>query len=118
MIPNTTPYPIKTMNPSSQHPQTTRITKVKAKNKGFETKWKKQASQTTGYQLQYSTSKKFTKKTTGTKTVKKSSKTNITIGKLKSGKKYYVRIRTYRTVNGTKYYSEWSKSKKITTKFS
>ena len=96
--------------------QTTRITKVKAKNKGFEAKWKKQASQTTGYQLQYSTSKKFTKKTTKTKTVKKSSKTNLTIGKLKSGKKYYVRIRTYQTVNGTKYYSEWSKSKKITTK--
>lgn len=97
-------------------PQTTRITKVKARNKGFEAKWKKQASQTTGYQIQYSTSKKFTKKTTGTKTVKKSSKTNLTIGILKSGKKYYVRIRTYRTVNGTKYYSAWSKSKKITPK--
>ena len=60
------------------NPQTTRITKVKAKNKGFEAKWKKQASQTKGYQLQYSTSKKFTKKTTKTKTVKKSSKTQLT----------------------------------------
>ncbi len=97
-------------------PQATRITNVKAQNKGIQVKWKKQTSQTKGYQLQYSTSKKFTKKTTKTKTVKKSSNTKLSIGKLKAGKKYYVRIRTYQTVNGNKYDSEWSNSKNVTVK--
>lgn len=97
-------------------PQATRITNVKAQNKGIQVKWKKQTSQIKGYQLQYSTSKKFTKKTTKTKTVKKPSKTKLSIGKLKAGKKYYVRIRTYQTVNGNKYDSEWSNSKNVTVK--
>ena len=82
-------------------PQATRITNIKAQNKGFLAKWKKQTSQIIGYQLQYSASKNFTRKTTKTKTVKKSSKTKLSIGKLKAGKKYY---------------SEWSKSKNVTVK--
>ena len=35
---------------------------------------------------------------------------------LKGGKKYYVKIRTYKIVNGTKHYSPWSKTKTVTTK--
>lgn len=98
------------------NPKGTKLQKATAKTKGFTAKWKKQKTQTTGYEIQYSTSKKFTKKTTSMKTVKKASTQKLTVNKLKAGKKYYVRIRTYKTVNGKKYYSDWSKAKKVTTK--
>lgn len=66
-----------------------------------------------GYQIKLSTSKKFTKKTT--KTVKvKSSKS--TVKKLKSKKKYYVKVRAYKTKNGKTVYSAWSKIKTVKTK--
>lgn len=101
-------------------PKTTSISKTISKKKGFALKWKKQAIQTTGYQIQYSTSSKFAKKNTKTLTLKKNSITSKSITKLKTGKKYYVRIRTYKNakVNGktTKIYSSWSKIKKVTTK--
>lgn len=57
----------------------------------------KQTSQTTGYQIQYSTKKNF-KKNVKSITVKKNSKTSATVSKLSAKKKYYVRIRTYKTV--------------------
>lgn len=101
-------------------PKSTTISKLTAKSKGFTAKWKKQSSQTTGYQIQYSTSSKFTAKTTQTLMVSKNKTTSKTISKLKGNKKYYVRIRTYKTVtvNGksTKIYSSWSKAKTIRTK--
>lgn len=99
-------------------PKATTLSSVKAKSKGFTVKWKKQATQTTGYQIQYSTSSKFT----GAKTVTVSSSktTSKKISKLKAKKKYYVRIRTYKTVkvNGksTNIYSSWSKAKTVKTK--
>ena len=75
--------------------------------------WKKQTTQTTGYQIQYGTSSNF--KNAKTVTVSKNSTTKKTITGLKNGKKYYVRVRTYKTVKtghkSTKYYSAWSKSK-------
>ena len=92
------------------------VGKVKAKVKGFTVTWKKQAKSTAGYQIQYSTSKKFTKKTSKTKRINKTSTTKLTVKKLKAGKKYYVRVRTYKTDNGKKYYSGWSKVKSVTTK--
>ena len=64
----------------------------------------------TGYQVKYSTSKKFTKSTTKTIGVKTTSKT---VKSLKKGKTYYVKVRTYKTVKGTKYYSGYSAVKKI-----
>ena len=85
--------------------------KIKAKSKSFTVKWKKQTD-VSGYQIQYSTNKKF-KKGTKIKTVKKPNVTKLTVKKLKAGKKYYVRVRTYKTVNGTNYYSPWSKSKSV-----
>ena len=85
------------------------------KKKGFEAKWKKQSTQTKGYQIQYSTDSKF-KSGNKTVTVNKNSTTKKTISKLKAKKKYYVRIRTYKTVGKQKYYSDWSKSVKVTTK--
>ncbi|MGN0527843.1 MAG: family 43 glycosylhydrolase [Eubacterium sp.] len=95
-------------------PKATSISSVSAKSKGFTVKWKKQSTQVTGYQIQYSTSSRFT--SPKTVTVSNYKTTSKTISKLKSKKKYYVRIRTYKTVNGTKYYSSWSKAKSITTK--
>lgn len=95
-------------------PKGTSLSKVTAQKKGFTVKWKKQAIQTTGYEIQYSTSSKFK----GTKTVKniKAKTTTKRISKLKAKKRYYVRIRTYKTVKGRKYYSGWSKSKRVITK--
>ena len=87
---------------------------LKAGSKQLTATWKS-VSDISGYEVQYSTSKKFTKKTTKTVKVKKSSK-KTTIKKLKKGKKYYVRIRTYKTVDGKKIYSDWSKVKSVKVK--
>ena len=97
------------------NPKSTKLSKVSAKKKGFEAKWKKQSTQTKGYQIQYSTDSKF-KSGNKTVTVNKNSTTKKTISKLKAKKKYYVRIRTYKTVGKQKYYCDWSKSVKVTTK--
>ena len=83
--------------------------------KAFTVKWKKVRS-VTGYEVQYSTGKKFPKKTSLIKNVKKSGASSARIKKLKARKKYYVRVRAYKTVNGKKYYSKWSKVKTVTTK--
>lgn len=100
-------------------PKGTSISKLSAGKKRFTVKWKKQTSQTTGYQIQYSTSKNF-KSGTKTTTVSKNKTTSRKISKLKAKKKYYVRIRTYKTVkvNGksVKIYSDWSKVKTVKTK--
>lgn len=95
-------------------PKGTGISKLTKKSKGFKIKWKKQTKQTKGYQIQYSTSKTFKK--AKTKTIGKAKTTSATISGLKRKKIYYVRIRTYKTVKGKKYYSRWSKIKKIKTK--
>lgn len=95
-------------------PKSTSISSLTAGSKKFTVKWKKQATQTTGYQIQYSTSSKFT--SSKTVTVSSYKTTSKTISKLKGKKKYYVRVRTYKTVGKTKYYSSWSKAKSVTTK--
>lgn len=96
------------------NPQNANILKLTAKSKSFTVRWKKQSTQITGYQIQYSTKKNFSSKTT--KTITKKSSTSATYKKLKGKKKYYVRIRSYKTVSGTKYYSSWSSAKVVTTK--
>ena len=97
------------------NPKSTTISSVTAASKAFTVKWNKQATQTTGYQIQYSTSKTFA---SGNKTVTitKNSTVLKKITSLTDKKKYYVRIRTYKTVSGTKYYSDWSATKAVTTK--
>ena len=101
-------------------PGKTSLSKLKAKKKGFTISWKKQSSQTSGYELQYSTSSKFTKKATKTINIKNNRTTTKTISKLKAKKKYYARIRTYKNVKvsgkTTKIYSGWSKAKSVKTK--
>ena len=76
---------------------------------------KMSSSRITGYQIQLATNKKFTKnkKTVIVKGYKKVSKK---VKKLKAKKKYYVKICTYKTVSGKKYYSPWSKVKTVRTK--
>ena len=100
-------------------PKATRISSLKAGSKKFTVKWKKQATQTTGYQVQVATNKKF-KKNKKTVTIKKQKTTKTTVKKLKAKKKYYVRVRAYKTVkiNGKsiRIYSGWSKTKTVTTK--
>lgn len=91
------------------------ISKVAAAKKGFKVTWKKQTSQTSGYEIQYSTDKNF-KKTVTTVTISKNKTTSKSITKLAAKKKYYVRIRTYKLVGKTKYYSDWSKISNVTTK--
>ena len=90
-------------------PQGTSIKKISAGKKAFDLSWKKQANQTTGYEIQYSTSKKFTKKTTKTKVVTSCKTAKATIGGCKKNTTYYVRIRTYKTIGNQKYYSAWQK---------
>ncbi|MGN0141380.1 MAG: Ig domain-containing protein [Roseburia sp.] len=101
-------------------PQGTTITSVKAKSNGFEVKWKKQASQTSGYEIQYSTNKNFKGNTVSTVKIEKNSTQSKKISKLKAKKTYYVRVRTYKTVKidgkNTKIYSDWSSAKKVVTK--
>ena len=103
----------------SINPKGTSVSKVTAAKKGFKVTWKKQTTQTTGYQVQYSTDKNF-KKNNKTVTISKNSTTSKSVGKLKAKKKYYVRVRTYKTVKfggkSVKLYSGWSKAKSVTTK--
>ncbi len=100
------------------NPKGTSVSKVKAAKKGFKVTWKKQSTQTTGYQVQYSTSSKFKK--AKTVTISKNKTTSKSVGKLSAKKKYYVRVRTYKTVKiggkSVKLYSGWSKAKSVTTK--
>ena len=96
----------------------TEITKFKVGKNSFTITFKKQTKNTTGYQISYSTKKNLSddKK----KTVANSKKSTATISRLKSNKKYYIRIRTYKDVkvNGktVKMYGEWSEKETITTK--
>lgn len=111
-----TPPKNETPNQTVQKPEAptvekTKITSLKAGKKQLTVKWKKIKG--TGYQIQYSTKKNFSKKSVIT--IKKASAVKRKITKLKSGKKYYVRVRAYKTVKGKEYYGEWStvKSKKV-----
>ncbi|MCI6830675.1 MAG: fibronectin type III domain-containing protein [Clostridiales bacterium] len=96
------------------NPKGTMLKTPIAGSKSFTAKWTKQSTQTSGYQLQYSTSRKFTNAKKVTITSNKTTSKKIT--KLSAKKKYYVRVRTYKTVSGKKYYSSWSSAKAVTTK--
>ena len=95
-----------------------KISKITASSKGFTVQWDKQTTQTTGYQIQYSTSSNFSN--AKTITMPKTSYYAKKITGLSSNKKYYVRVRTYKTTkfNGKNYnvYSYWCATKSITTK--
>lgn len=95
--------------------KTFKISSLKAAKKALTVKAAAQAEMK-GYQVQYSTSKKFTKKTTKTIKVATKKKLNKKIKGLKSGKKYYVRVRAYK-MNGKKtVYSAWTAKKSVKVK--
>ena len=96
------------INPAKQE-----IQKLTAKSKAFFVDWAQKGS-ATGYEIQYATNSKFTRAKKVTITNNKTDKT--TVSKLSGKKKYYVRVRSYTTVKGTKYYGTWSASKSVTTK--
>lgn len=109
-----TTKPSTTKNTKTVKPKKTSIKKLSKGKKKFTVTWAK-VSGVKGYQIQYSTDKKF-KKNNKSVTVTKQKTTKATVKKLKSKKKYYVRVRTYKTVNGKKIYSSWSKVKSVKTK--
>jgi len=90
------------------NPKSTKITKIKGQKRAFNATWTKLGKQVDGYQIQYSTNAKY--KNSKAYTVKSNT---ITCKKLLSKKNYYVRVRSYKTVKGKKYYSAWSASKKV-----
>ena len=95
-------------------PKATSISSVASATKGFTVKWKKLSIQTSGYQIRYGTKSSMsgakTKTITNNKTISKK------ISGLTKKKKYYVQVRTYKTVSGVKYYSSWSSKRSVTTK--
>ena len=95
-------------------PKSAKFKKVKSAKNAISVEWKK-VSGVKGYQVQVATDKKF-KKNKKTVNIKKQKTTKTTIKKLKAKKKYYVRVRTYKIVNGKKVYSSWSKVKSVKTK--
>lgn len=97
------------------NPKGTAVQKLTKGRKQMKVTWKAQKTQVSGYRIQYSTSSKF-KKDTHIKTVKSYKTKSLKVKKLKAKKKYYVRIQTYKTVGGIKYYSGWSKAKSVKTK--
>ncbi|MBR3245733.1 MAG: sirohydrochlorin cobaltochelatase, partial [Parasporobacterium sp.] len=94
-------------------PKGTTLTKVTKASKAFTAQWNAQKTQTTGYQIQYSTNKNF--KSATTKPVKSNAKTSLKVSGLKANTTYYVRVRTYKTVGGVNYYSGWSGYKTVKT---
>ena len=117
-----TTVPSNTSNKESKKipaPKATTLGSIKTAKKAFTLTWKKvttkvQNTRIKGYQIQYSTNKKFKK--AKTKTVNGYKKNKITIKKLKSKKKYYVRVRTILKLKGKTSYSKWSKAKTVKTK--
>ena len=98
------------------NPGKTSVKKLTAYKKQLKVSIKKKTTQVSGYQIEYSTSKTFKDKYTKSKTIKSNKTTYITLKSLKSKKTYYVRVRTYKIVDGKKYYSSWSNRKYKKTK--
>ena len=95
------------------NPYTTSLSSVKGGKKMITVKWKKN-KQVTGYEIQYAASKSF--KSAKSKKVKGAATVSKTVKGLKAKKRYYVRVRTYKTASGQTYTSGWSKVKTVKTK--
>lgn len=93
------------------NPKGTSLSKLTAGKKRLTVKWKKQTKETSGYEIRYSTVSSMKK--AKTVIVSGKGKTSKTIKGLKAKKKYYVQIRTYKTLRGQKYYSSWSAKKTV-----
>ncbi len=93
-------------------PGETSIESLTAKRKGFTVKYKT-VTLADGYQINYSLKKDFT----GAKTVTVKSNTQASkkISSLEGGRRYYVRVRTYRKDGGENLYSDWSDTETVKT---
>ena len=108
-----------TASPKATPPAATKVAKpakvknlrLTAKKKKLSVSWKK-VSGATGYEVKAATNSKFTK---GKKTVTVK-KNKVTIKNLKPKKKYFVKVRAFKTVKGEKYVGKWSKVVKKKTK--
>lgn len=89
------------------------INSLTAGAKSFTVKYKKNNS-ASGFQVQYATNSKF--KSAVTKTIKSNKTLSYKATKLSSKKKYYVRVRSYKVVNGKRVYGAWSAAKSVKTK--
>ena len=96
------------------NPKPTKLTSLKKGSKRFTAKWKKVSAQASGYQIRYSMKSSMAK--SKILTVKNYKTISKKITRLKKKKKYYVQIRTYKTVSKAKYYSGWSRKKTVVTK--
>lgn len=96
------------------NPKGTTIKSLTKGAKRFTVKWNKVTTQTTGYQIRYSRNSSMSG--AKTVTVKNNKTTSATVKNLVAKKKYFVQVRTYKNVNGTKYYSGWSAKKNVTVK--
>ncbi len=94
-------------------PKAVTLSKVTAGSKSATVAWKTTTG-ASGYQVMYSTSSKF--KSAKTATVSGSSSKKTTIKKLTKGKKYYFKVRAYKTVDSTKIYGAWSSVKNVKVK--
>ncbi len=93
-------------------PGTPSVTSVKNASEGkFQMKWKKR-KESEGYQVQYCTRKAFDKNT-HRKEFDDEDTTTCTVDTGLSNKTIYVRIRSYRTVKGSRWFSEWSSPRKV-----
>lgn len=102
-----------TAKPQSTTPVKTKVQKISTGKKSITAQWKKVAG-VSAYQVQIATNKKFSKNKKTFKVSKKSTK--VKIKKLKAKKVYYLRVRSYKKVNGKKVYSKWSTVRKVKTK--
>ena len=96
-------------------PQRTKIKAIYPRPRGFAVEWAAVKKQVTGYQIQYSLDKRFSKKTRKTVTVTDKTRKVKAVSGLAKKKKYFVRLRTYKSVKGKRYYSYWSAVKSFTT---
>ena len=96
-------------------PRETTIRSLAAGSKKFTLKWSKRLKQSDGYHIQYSTNKTFS---SGRKNIKIRDKETVsrTVSGLKSGVRYYVRIRCFKEKDGVVYYSKWSDAASVKTK--
>ena len=108
-----TPQPVTppTVTTTAAKPAKVKAVKVKAKKNKLNVSWKK-VSGATGYEVLSATNNKFTKNKKSV-TVKKN---KVTLKRLKSKKKYFVKVRAYKLANGRKYFGKWSKVVKKKTK--
>lgn len=105
---------VKEVSTLNKRPVTSVKTVTSPTKKTLNVTWTKKTANVTGYQIMYSTSSNF--KNAKTVTVTKNTTTSKKLTKLTGGKKYYVKVRTYQEIGGTKYPSAWSAKKSVKVK--